>query len=171
MTSKATCKTCYPKYHTCCQHVCAVNVSNFLTRHYPNKAFLRVAAIKLLIKVQNEHVDPLLKALLSTVVRISEIVYSHDSERTPKSVLRLYNLTWYHHELCCYFLSNPKLQSRSHLFGIYLHDLVVHVPAIYQQVCLRSTNTESQERLFCQAKYIGLKTTIEKQKTYCQPFW
>ena len=159
MTSKATCKTCYLKYHTCCQHVCALNVSNFLTRHYPNKAFLRVAAIKLLIKVQNEHVDPLLKALLSTVVRISEIVYSHDSERTPKSVLRLYNLTRYHHELCCYFLSNPKL------------DLVVHAPAIYQQVCLRSTNTESQERLFSQAKHIGLKTTIEKQKTYCQPFW
>ena len=66
------------------------------------------------------------------------------------------------HELCCYSLSNPKLQSRSHLFGIYLHDLVVHAPAIYQQVCLRSTNTESQERLFSQAKHIGLKATNRK---------
>ena len=79
-----------------------------------------------------------------------------------KTILQLYNLTWYHHELCYHFLSNPKLQSRSHFFGIYLHDLVVHAPPIYQEVCLRSTNAESQERRFSQAKHIGLKSTNRK---------
>ena len=107
---------------------CQQLLDTTLPKQKVSGAFLLVAAIKLFIKVQNEHVDPLLEALLSTVV---EILYSHDSER-------------------------------SHLFGIYLHDLVVHAPAIYQQVCLRSTNTESQEHLFSQAKHIGLKATNRK---------
>ena len=125
-------------------------------------AFLRIAAIKLLVKLQHQDIDPLLKALLSTIVRVSEILYSYDSNRTPKTVLQLYNFTWYHHELCCHFVSNPKHQSRSHFFGIYLHDIVVHASYIFQQVCLRSTNGESQERLFSQAKHIGLKATSRK---------
>ena len=99
---------------------------------------------------------------MSTIVRVAEILYSGDSKRTPKTVLQLYNLTWLHHELCHHFLSNPKLQSRTHLFGIYLHDLVVDAPSIYSLVCMRSTNAESQERLFSQAKHIGLKATSRK---------
>ena len=141
---------------------CQQILDTTLPKQQVSGAFLRVAAIKLLLKVQNQDIDPLLKALVSTIVRISEILYSYDSNRTPKTVLRLYNLTWYHHELCCHLLSNPKHQSRSHLLGIYLHDLVVHAPAIYHQVCLRSTNAESQERLFSQAKHIGLKATNRK---------
>ena len=73
--------------------------------------------------------------------------------------LRFYNITLFHHELCHHFLSTPKHQSRSHLFGIYLHDLVAHTPCIFQLECLRSTNAESQERLFSQAKHIGLSTS------------
>lgn len=158
-TLRDTCTTYYLKYQVCCHHLWALSVSNSWTQHCLNNIALRVAAIKLLIKVQCQDIDPLLTALLSTIVRISEILYSHDSHRTSNTILRLYNLTWYHHEPCCYFLSNPRLQTRSHLFGIYLHDVVVHAPTIYQQVCLRSTNAESQERLFSQAKHIGLKAT------------
>ena len=121
-----------------------------------------MAAIKLLAKLNDQDIDPLLLALVSTIVRVSEILYSGDSKRTPKSLLQLYNLTWYHRELCCHFLSDPKLQSRTRLFGIYLHDLVVHAPSIYSLVCMRSTNAESQERLFSQAKHIGLKATNRK---------
>ena len=112
--------------------------------------------------MQKENTDPLLLELLNTIVRVSQLLYSFDDNRTPKTVLRLYNVTWYHHELCCHFLSTPKHQSRSHLFGIYLHDLVVHAPPIYQQVCLRSLNAESQERLFSQAKHISLRATNYK---------
>ena len=118
--------------------------------------------IKLLLKLQNQEEDPLLKALNSTIVHISGIIYSYDSVRTSKSVLQLYNLTCYHHELCCHFLSNQKLQKSSHFFGIYLHAFVMHAPAIYQLVCLRSTNAESQEHLFSQAKHISLWATNRK---------
>ena len=119
-------------------------------------AFLRVAAIKVLLKLQREQVDPMIVMLLETVVRMSEILYSQDSRRNLKMILRLYNCSWLHHELCCHFLSTPKLQTRSHLFGAYLHALVVHAPPQYQIVCLRA---ESQERLFSKAKHISLKAT------------
>ena len=141
---------------------CQQILDSTLPKQKLSGAFLRVAAIKLPLKLQNQEVDPLIKALISTIVHISGIVYSYDSVRAPKSVLQLYNLTWYHHELCCHFLSNPKLQKSSHFFGIYLHDLVMHAPAIYQLVCLRSTNAECQERLFSQAKHISLRATNRK---------
>ena len=141
---------------------CQQLLDTTLPKQTVSGAFLRIAAIKLFVKLKHEDIDPLLKELLSTIVRASELLYSYDSRRTPKTILRLYNITWFHHELCCHFLSNPRHQSRSHFFGIYLHDLVVHAPCIFQEVCLRSTNAESQERLFSQAKHIGLKATNRK---------
>ena len=56
-------------------------------------------------------------------------------------------------------MSTPKFQNATHFFGQYLHDLVVHAPPQYEVVCLRSTNAESQERLFSQAKHISLCAT------------
>ena len=55
-----------------------------------------------------------------------------------------------------------QLHTNKHLFGVYLHDLVVHAPNQYEMVCLRSTNAESQERLFSQAKHISLRATSRK---------
>jgi len=45
------------------------------------------------------------------------------------------------------------------LVGIYLHSLAVHAPMQYELVCLRSVNTENQERIFQQAKHIARTTT------------
>ena len=42
----------------------------------------------------------LVQQLLTTLVEIQRIAYSSESERTPKSVLRLHNMTWYHGILC-----------------------------------------------------------------------
>ena len=125
-------------------------------------AYLRVAAIKLYATLKHHNIDPLLKELLNTIARASELLYSYNSKRSPKTILRLYNITWFHHELCRHFLSNRKHQSRSHFFGIYLHDLVAHAPCIFKEICLRSTNAESQERLFSLAKHISLKATSHK---------
>ena len=116
---------------------CQQLLDTTLPKQKVSGAFLHIAAIKLLIKLKHQLIDPLLKELLDTRVRVSELLYSYDSRRTPKTILRLYNITWLHHELCRYLLSNSKHQSRSHFFGIYLHDLVAHAPYIFQQVCLR----------------------------------
>ena len=48
------------------------------------------------------------------------------------------------------------------MFGVYLHDLIVHLPYQYEMVRLRSTNAESQERLFSQAKHVSHRATNRK---------
>ena len=107
-------------------------------------AALRTASIKLFLKLlQHEEAHPLIVELLRTVVKVSELLYLHDSKRSPKTVLQLYNATWLHHELCAHLIHSPKEQSSSHLFGIYLHDIAVHAAPQYEIVCLRSTNSES----------------------------
>ncbi len=45
------------------------------------------------------------------------------------------------------------------MFGLYLHALTAHAPTQYELVCLRSVNTENQERLFGQARQIAQKCT------------
>ena len=59
--------------------------------------------------------------------------------------------------------SAPCELSREKFFGTYLHDLSCHAGLKYEIVCLRSTNSECQERLFGQAKQIALNTTNRKQ--------
>ena len=126
-------------------------------------ALLRTAAIKLFLKLRtSKGVNPQIVTLLCTVVTISQILYLRSLERSPKKVLQLYNCTWLHHELCSTLFSTPRKQTLNHLFGVYLHDLVVHAPLQYENVFLRSTNAESQERLFSQAKHISLRATNRK---------
>lgn len=56
----------------------------------------------------------------------------------------------------------PKNCSVMAFFGIYLHSLSVHAPVQYELVCLRSLNTENQERIFQQAKQIAKSTTNQQ---------
>ena len=100
--------------------------------------------------------------LIGTLVKISEILYAQHFNRTPRTVLQFYGVTWIHHELCCELLPNPTYQPREKLFGTYLHALVSHGPPQYQLICLRSANAESTEQLFSQIKHISLKATNRK---------
>ena len=56
----------------------------------------------------------------------------------------------------------PKEVSYDKFFGLYLHSLVVHAPRQYEIICLRSVNTENQERIFQQAKQIAQRCTNRK---------
>ena len=142
---------------------CQKILDSTLVKDKTSGALYRAAAIKILLKLQKTPlVDPMLMTLLTTAVQMCEILYLQDSKWTPQKILRLYNCSWLHHELCSQFISPPKFQNLTHLFGQYLHDLVVHAPPQYELVCLRSTNAESQERLFSQAKHISLRATNRK---------
>ena len=123
-------------------------------------AILRVAAIKFHLIKSKANKDVI--QLVVTIVRISEILYMPDSKRCPKTVLRLYNITWLHHELCREVIHSPKTQTVTHLFGIYLHALTVHAPVQNHIMSLLSVNAESQERLFSQNKRISLRATNRK---------
>lgn len=125
---------------------------------------LRLACIKVYLRLLKESsdIDSRLIDLMRTIVKISHILYQQDSERTPKAVLQLYNVTWVHHHLCLDLIGTPKEITTTKFYGVYLHDLVVHAPLQYHLVCLRSTNSESQERLFSQAKNISQRNTNRK---------
>ena len=100
--------------------------------------------------------------LLSTAVKVCEIMYALDTQRSPWSVLQLYNLTWLNHELCKSLFVKFLEVTHDKLFGLYLHSIVLHAPLQYDVLCLRSVNTENQERIFQQAKTIALPTTNKK---------
>lgn len=121
---------------------------------------LRVALLevhKLLHSLDD--VDAIVKLLIQTAAQISQILYASEEKRTPKAVLQLYNCTWVHHELCLKLFPHPSKCTRQALFGIYLHALIVHAPVLYEVVCLRSLNTENQERIFQQVKQIAKSVT------------
>ena len=145
------------------QQECKMILDSTLVKDKTSRALYRAAAAKLMVHIQKSHsLDVELSALLTTIVKVSEILYLRDSKRTPKRVLQLYNCTWSHHELCYQLLAIPRFQTATHFYGQYLHNLVVHGPPQYELVCMRSTNAQSQERLFSQAKHISQRTTNRK---------
>ena len=125
----------------------------------------RLAIIHVYAMLRQTSIDPNIVKLLETIVLISEILYSNDSKRTPRQILQLYNTTWLQHELCSHLFHTPKAISRGKLFGSYLHSLTNHAAQQYEIICMKSTNTEHEERLFGQAKRIALQATNRKPNT------
>ena len=120
----------------------------------------RIAVIQLLLYLRQKDIDPQVYDLLSTVVYISELLYLPADERTTKRILRLYNLTWYHHELCRELFTRLHAgMTKERMFGNYLHALVVHAPPQLEIVPLSSVNAEKQERIFSQARKTAIATT------------
>ncbi len=140
---------------------CTSIIETTVPKQKVSGVLLRVALLKVFLKLTNHALPDVneIRMLVQTAVKMSELLYSTHSHRTPKSVLQLYNCSWLHHELCCELIGDPKEQTLQRLFGVYLHSLVVHAPPQYELVCLRSTNSESQERLFSQTKHISLRAT------------
>jgi hypothetical protein len=60
----------------------------------------RCALIILASKFSTIISSNLVQQLLTTLEEIQRIAYSSEAERTPKSVLCLHNMTWYHGILC-----------------------------------------------------------------------
>ena len=87
--------------------------------------------------------------LISTLVKISEIVYSNDSKRSPRQCLQFYNCAFLHH-VTYIGLFKPDRSS------IYFHSMLIHGPVQHELVCSRSANAE--ERLFKQAGRAAMNT-------------
>jgi hypothetical protein len=98
------------------------------------------------------------KTLLLSLCEMVEICYAQDEQRSPKMILRLYNLCWRHEIQCRRVLTPPKSLSYRKLFGIYIHSFVAHAPLLLRQVSHRSTNAEMFERLFQKLSDITNKT-------------
>ena len=137
----------------------AVEMLNLVVpKEKPSCGDYRRAAIRLLALLKGK-ASTNVCTLLSTVIEISEILYSLDDKRNTTTILRLHNLTWLHHELCRDLFSTLHKLGRQKMFGLYLHALTCHAPKQYEIMCLRSCNAENEERLFGQAKAIALHAT------------
>ena len=85
-----------------------------------------------------------LSDFITCLVQVSRILYSKDSDRSPKQCLQFYNCAFMLHHLHC------KLFGES--TSIYFHALLIHCPVQHEVVCSRSTNTEAEERIFKSAE-------------------
>ena len=82
---------------------------------------------------------------ITCLVQVSRILYSKESDRSPKQCLQYYNCAYMVHELHC------ALFGEAHT-SLYFHALLIHGPVQHEIVCCRSTNTESVERIFKSAE-------------------
>ena len=120
----------------------------------------RIVIIQLLLYLKQQNIHQHLHDLLDTAVRISQLLYLPAEKRTTQNILRLYNLTWYHHELCREMFTHLHAgMTKEKMFGNYLHALVVHAPPQLEIVAMSSVNAEKQERLFSQARKTAIATS------------
>lgn len=98
--------------------------------------------------------------LLYTLMEIVRLAYMKAEKRSPKYILRLYNIC-FQHSLCCLTVLGKKRHAISvqKLYGIYYHSLTVHLPEIARIVSPSSFHTENEEQVFSQIKQISLATS------------
>ena len=125
----------------------------------------RKAVILIYIKLREINADQMLTDVYRTAVEIGHMLYAHDSKRTPRSILCLHNRAFVHAYLCGKLFASPHSITRRKMFGRYYHSITTHVPILFRIICLRSLNTESQERIFNRVKQIT-KATSNKQPNH-----
>lgn len=144
-----------PEAMTQCTHL----IDCCLAKEKKSGADLRRVVIQIYLLLKDLECSSRVILLLQTIIKMGEIAYSLDSHRSPRQLLQLHNSCWLHMELCRGLFGNPKKITRSRMFGHYLHALTAHSATQYELACLRSLNTENQERLFGQARGIAENCT------------
>ena len=114
----------------------------------------RKAAVLLSKALHDTAAENSLVQLVDTLVEICEILYADIELRSPRSVLRLHNLTFIHGRLCVLLFYNPKAITKRKMFGKYFHSLTTHAPILNRIISLRSLNAELKELAFGEANAI-----------------
>ena len=100
------------------------------------------------------------QVILDTLAEIQEILYSYDEQRSSRTVLRLYNLTFWHAVMLKIVLGTQmkSLTTRKY-YGKYFHGLISHSPLQHCLMSGASMNTEDEERVFNKMKRITNTTS------------
>ena len=133
--------------------------SSVLSKETLRGSDYRKAAVLILLALQEFQPQSTITAVLDTAVEITEILYAAPEKRTPKSVLRLHNLTFIHAKLCEDVFGCPKTMSRRKMFGRYYHALTAHSPLVNRIISPCLLNAEVEERTFGQCKAITRATS------------
>ena len=135
---------------------CEDLIRDCLCKPKKSGADLRRVAIQLFLKLKDTDCSKSLVFILQSIIKIGEIIYSHDNKRCPRQLLQCYNMCWIHMELLKEVFPAPK---EDKFYGQYVHALTAHIPTQLEIACQRSLNAENQERLFTQIRKIGENCT------------
>ena len=136
---------------------CIHLIDNCLSKQKKSGADIRRVVIQLFLLLEDTDCSSRILFLLRSIIKIGEFAYSRDDMRCPRQLLQCYNMCWLHMELLkdLFSESNLKKMTKIKFFGHHVHALTAHIPTQLELSCQRSVNTESQERLFGQARKIG----------------
>ena len=99
--------------------------------------------------------------LLVTFCEMQLLLYQNEEDRTPRSVLRYYNISFRHALMCKLIIGyKTKAMTTRKFHGKYFHNLINHVPMQLRKIVSgRSTNVENRERVFNTFKQITKSTS------------
>ena len=140
--------------------------ANALKTCFGNKWKIRGCDYRLSVLIIYSHLKQVLtediRYLLITLVEISFYAYKKANERTPKSLLRLFNVSFTHGLLCKSIFGHITDPKYSSFFGTYFHSIVTHLPEIARIIAPSSLHSESEERMFSDLNSIGLAASSRK---------
>lgn len=120
---------------------------NLYSRETKRGGDYRLTVIHILALLRKRKTPQKALQFLETTVDISNIMYTGENKRSPRLLLKFYNTTWIHFELCKELFHSPKSVSHRKMFGIilYLHSISIHVAGQLKIINLKATNTEHEE--------------------------
>ena len=101
-----------------------------------------------------------IQMILKTLVEIQHLLYADDEKRTPRAILRLYNLT-FTHAIFLNILLRTSLKSltKQKFFGKYFHGIISHSAFQFRLLSGAAMNVEDEERIFNTIKSITNSTS------------
>ena len=123
----------------------------------------RLFAIKLAKFVYKKYSENVISKdillLCTSLVEIISLCYSHYQQRSPKTILRLYNQSFLFSTLSKKIIGIPKKMTARKFYGCHFHSLTVYAPQTFRIFCLRSLIPEQEERSFGDMRRISLNTS------------
>eukprot|EP00731_Ephydatia_muelleri_P037220 Em0421g1a len=141
---------------------CEAIIAQVMTKETKRACDYRHTAILLLMNLLKYDGQSPLCLIFRTIVEMSDIMYSSEDKRTTRSIFRFYNLTWLHAMTCTEVMYTPRNMTPEKFFGAYFHALSSHAAQQYEVVCLKSVNTENEERILGMASKIATTTSNRK---------
>ena len=119
----------------------------------------RRALLQVIIQLTKQgNVPEEVMELLLTFAEMMGIFYASEDKRSPRNILRLYNLSFRHSLAVNSILLPAKSMTTRKLQGIYYHQIINHSALIYRIISLKSINAELFERFFDKLEDITKKT-------------
>ena len=143
----------------------------FLSKETKSRALLRGSDYRRIVTMlpsvmQSSDLPDNISVLINTLAELAKLLYATDSDRTPRMVLRLYNVAFIHAVACVTILDPPQILSRGQMFGLYFHKLTSHSPEETRIVSGYARLTEQDERQFKELRLAptsGRPTEVAKQ--------